>query len=106
MAKLHEGMTIAAGGAGRASVVVTGEVDASNAGRLRVAIVDAASKHGGQLAVDLAGVTFMDSSGIRAIEDASVALDPFGSGLVLCNVPCHVLRILEIIDGSSLQVRA
>jgi anti-sigma B factor antagonist len=106
MDTLHQDLTIAACGSGRAGVAVTGEVDASNAGRLRLAILDAARKHGAQLEVDLAGVTFMDSTGLRAIADASRALGPSGSGLVLCNVPRQVLRMLEITDlGSSLEVR-
>jgi anti-sigma B factor antagonist len=107
MNTLHQDLTIAAGGPGRASVAVSGEVDASNAGRLRLAILDAASEHGVQLEVDLAGVTFMDSTGLRAIAEAALALDPSGSGLVLCNVPRVVLRILEITDfGCTLEVRA
>jgi anti-anti-sigma factor len=103
---LDHDMTIVAGGPGEADLVVTGEVDASNSGRLRLAILDAATTHGVQLEVDLAGVTFMDSTGLRAIADASLALQPPGSGLVLCNVPRHVRRILEIAGiGPSVQVR-
>jgi anti-sigma B factor antagonist len=101
-----DNMTIVAGGPGRATVAVTGEVDASNANRLRLAILAAASKHGAPLEVDLAGVTFMDSTGLRAIADAALALEPARSGLVLCNVPRHVRRILEITgSGRSLEVR-
>jgi anti-sigma B factor antagonist len=96
----------AASSGGSVRLAVTGEVDASNAEQLRLAILDAATKHAAQLDVDLAGVTFMDSSGLRAIADASLALEPSGSGLVLCNVPRHVRRILEITDiGRTLNVR-
>jgi anti-sigma B factor antagonist len=104
---LCQDMSVDVGEPGRASVSVIGEVDASNADRLRLAILDAASKHGAQVEVDLSGVTFIDSSGVRAIVDASVALDSSGSGLVLCHVPRHVLRIMEITDvGSSVEVRS
>jgi anti-sigma regulatory factor (Ser/Thr protein kinase) len=49
----------------------------------------------------------MDSTGLKAIAEAALALDPSGSGLVLCNVPRHVLRILKITDiGPSLEIRA
>jgi anti-sigma B factor antagonist len=103
----QQDLTVEAGKHGLASLTVTGEVDASNADRLRMAILDAAHKHQTPLEVDLGGVTFMDSSGVRAMADASVALDPSGSGLVLCNVPRHVRRIIEITDvGSLLEVRA
>jgi anti-anti-sigma factor len=91
---------------GRARLVVTGEVDASNADRLRLAILDAARKTEGQLEVDLGGVTFMDSTGLRAMADGSRALEPCGSRLVLCKVPRQVLRLLAITEiGATLGVR-
>jgi anti-sigma B factor antagonist len=112
MTSLHQHMTISAGGTG-AGVAVSGEVDASNAGSLRLAIIDAAGSEiaklneRAKLRVDLAGVTFMDSSGIRAIEDASLALAPSGFALVLCNVPRQVMRILGITAiGASLEISA
>ena len=99
-------MTVAVVGLDRATLTVAGEVDASNADRLRLAILDAASQHHGELAVDLAGITFMDSSGVWAIADASGALDPSVSELVLCNVPTRVQRILEITQSDcALTVR-
>jgi anti-sigma B factor antagonist len=105
MATIHQEMTMVVSGPGGARVVVTGEIDASNAGRLRQAIVDAAIGHDGKLEVDLSGVTFMDSTGLRAIADASRAVEP-SSPLVLCNVPRHVQRIMAITEiGSSLEVR-
>lgn len=99
-------MTVATSGLDRATLAVAGEVDASNADRLRRAILDAASEHDGELAVDLAGITFMDSSGVRALSDASRALDPSAFGLVLCNVPRQTQRILELTQsGRALKVR-
>jgi len=87
-------------------LAVTGEVDASNAEQLRLAILDAATGQDAQFEVDLAGVTFMDSSGLGAIADASLTLESSGSGLVLCNVPRLVRRVLEITDiGRVLKVR-
>ena len=105
MDMLRHGVTITAGETGPASMAVAGEVDASNADRLRLAILDAANKSGAKLEMDLAGVTFMDSSGLRAIADASRGLEASGSGLVLCNVPRQVLRLLAISDiGADLEV--
>jgi anti-sigma B factor antagonist len=96
----------AASSGGSVRLAVTGEVDTSNADQLRLAILDAATKQGAHLDVDMAGVTFMDSSGLRAIADASLALEPSGSGLVLCNVPRQVRRNLAITDiGRNLKVR-
>ena len=84
----------------RSSVAVTGEVDASNAENLCVAILAAARSHGSPVEGDLAGVTFMDSAGVRAITDASLALAASGAGLVLCNVPRNVQRILKILEAT------
>ncbi len=99
-------MTVKAGEIGRASVTITGEVDASTADRLRLTILDAASTPGAQLEVDLTGVTFMDSTGLQAIADASRALQGRGSGLVLRNVPRQVRRLLAITDiGADLEVK-
>ena len=101
----HHDLTITAGETGPASVAVAGEVDANNADRLRLSILAAANKSGAHLEVDLAGITFMDSSGLRAIADASRELEASGSGLVLCNVPRQVLRLLAISDiGADLEV--
>jgi anti-sigma B factor antagonist len=100
-------MTTSSGGPGKGGLAVTGEVDASNADELRLAILDAAGTDSAQLEVDLAGVAFMDSTGLRAIADACVALEQSGSGLVLCNVPRQVRRILEITDHwDVLKVKA
>ena len=94
------------GARGTARVVVAGEVDVSNAKRLRQAILAAAAGHGARLDGDLVGVTFTDSPGFKAITDASLALETSGAGLVLCNASCQVRRILEITDtGRTVKVR-
>jgi anti-sigma B factor antagonist len=107
MGPLHQHMTVAARGSEGATVAVTGEVDASNADCLRLAILAAAANLGAQLEVDLAEVTFMDSTGLRAIADASLALqlERSGSSLVLSNVPRQVLRLVKIIDIGPLEIR-
>jgi anti-anti-sigma factor len=98
-------VTIAVFESAPALVTVTGEVDASNAAEFCVALLDAARAARPPLEVDLAGVTFMDSTGVRAIEDACEALAAAGSGVVLQNAPRQVLRIIEILGlGESLTV--
>jgi anti-sigma B factor antagonist len=93
-------MTIAVAAAPGGSVAIAGQVDASNAVRLRRAIVDAAATPGTglELDLDLEGITFMDSTGLRAISDASLALAAIGRGLVLSNVPRQVRRLLDITE--------
>jgi anti-sigma B factor antagonist len=78
----------------RARLTVSGEVDATNAGRLRQTIVDAGIGSDGVVEADLAGVTFMDSTGLRALADAATELSP--GELVLFDVPRQLLRILEV----------
>jgi anti-anti-sigma factor len=78
------------------SVAVAGEVDASNAEDVCLALLRVARKFRSPLTVDLAGVTFMDSSGLRALTDASRALAASGSGMVLRNVPRQVRRLMSL----------
>jgi len=63
-----------------------------------LAILGAAGRHGAQIELDLAGLTFIDSTGVSAIADAALVLGAPRAGLVLCNVPRHMLRILAIMD--------
>jgi anti-sigma B factor antagonist len=105
MGPLHQDITIASSGSEGGTVAVAGEVDASNAGGLRLAILAAAAQPGAHIEVDLAEVIFMDSTGLRAIADASSELERSGSSLVLCHVPRQVLRLLEIADVGPLEIR-
>jgi anti-anti-sigma factor len=103
---LEPNMTIVLGDSGDARLTVGGEVDASNADELRRAIVAAARTQSEEVDVNLAGVNFMDSTGVRALAAAAAELRASGLGMVLCNVPRQVQRMLDIIDtGRSLQVR-
>jgi stage II sporulation protein AA (anti-sigma F factor antagonist) len=52
-------------------IVVAGEVDLSNAGRLTETLDNAASSNPRALVLDLGGVTFIDSSGLHALLGAS-----------------------------------
>jgi anti-anti-sigma factor len=87
-------MTITVADPARARLAVRGGVDAASAVRLRQAIIGAGLESEGVVEVDLAGVTFMDSTGLRALADASTELSPVQ--LVLCRVPRQVSRILEV----------
>jgi len=97
MSVQHE-MSVKTGETGQASIAVAGDVDASNADEVRFAILDAAGRSGGKLEVDLSGLTFMDSSGLRAIADAAQESEALGSRLTLRNVPDRVLRLAAISD--------
>jgi anti-sigma B factor antagonist len=84
------GMT-AAGGA--SVMVLRGELDLAAAESIRT-LVDGAGHPG--LVLDLGGVTFVDSSALRELLHARLALAASGGRLVLAAVPRIVSRLLEI----------
>jgi anti-sigma B factor antagonist len=64
------------------TAVVAGEIDMSNTGRLRSELDRAASNDAG-LIVDLAGVTYLDSSGIGELFALAARLTARGHTLAL-----------------------
>jgi len=95
---------------GQTGVTISGEIDASNSADLCASILSAAAVCKAPLLVDLTGVTFIDSTGLRALGDVSRAVSASGSRMVLCNAPRPVLRIIEIMGlgeslGERLEVR-
>lgn len=74
---------------------VTGEIDLATCGRLR----DAIEPHLGprqRVVLDLSGVTFMDSSCLRVLEDARTVLTADGGSLVLRNPSGAARRLLSL----------
>ncbi|HKV66576.1 MAG TPA: STAS domain-containing protein [Gaiellales bacterium] len=81
------------------AVRLIGEIDLSTVDDLR-AMLDALSEDGHAVALDLAEVTFMDSSGMHAFEAYAQTLN--GSRpLVLENAPAHVHRLFELTGGDK-----
>ena len=76
---------------------VAGEIDAHTAPRLAAAL-DAS---GSSIRLDLSGVEFVDSSGLRVLIDAHQRLDEAGGALRLVSPSDPVRRLLEIsgVDG-------
>ena len=75
---------------------LSGEVDhhgARDAIRQLELAVDAALPR--QLVLDMAGVTFMDSSGIALILRAQQRMQLLDGSLLVCNVPSQVRRVLD-----------
>jgi anti-sigma B factor antagonist len=80
--------------AGATSVLILrGELDLAAAASIR-SLVDAAGRGG--LVLDVGGVTFVDSSALRELMHARLALAERGGPLVLAAVPRIVRRLLEI----------
>lgn len=78
--------------------VLIGEIDLASIGALEAAIdateQDAAA--GADVVLDMTGVTFLDSSGLRVLVTANDRLASAGSRLVIRRPAASVLRVLEI----------
>ena len=94
MSQSDELLAISSTGAGLAA---SGEIDAHTAPTLAAAI-DAA---GPDVALDLSGVEFVDSSGLRVLIDAHQRLTDAGGGLRLTALSEPVRRLLEISGVSD-----
>lgn len=75
---------------------VVGDIDTSTAAQLSEAI----DEREGDVVIDVAGVEFIDSSGIRALIAAQQALEARASTLTIRNPSPAVLRLFQL---SSLE---
>ena len=80
---------------------LVGELDASNVDQLSEAIAPEIAE-GGDLTLDLAGLAFMDSTGIQVIVRTAQNLGERGT-LVLVSPGSLVRRILELIPVDRLE---
>lgn len=82
---------------GTVVISVSGELDASTCPKLKRSLNDMIEDQG-QLAVDLdlAGLQFIDSSGIQLLVDAHRRLEAKGGSLTLRSPTSHTLRVLGI----------
>jgi anti-sigma B factor antagonist len=92
-------------GAGGTTLEVTGDIDLATAERLAEALEVCLEWDGG-VTIDLSGVTFMDSSGLRVIIHASQSLNGDGP-LTLRSPRAPVARLFEIaglLDFPSIEI--
>jgi len=80
---------------------VHGELDLSTATQLEVPLEEAVASHAASVVIDLAGCTFIDSTGIALIVRAWQRVDAAAGnggegGLVLCCQSEQVRRVLEV----------
>lgn len=85
----------------RTEVIAHGEVDVATAPALRGALGEAEMRHlddgvNGPIAVDLSGVTFIDSTGLGVLLGSARRGRRAGHEVVLRNPVPTVLRVLEI----------
>ena len=79
---------------GRCVVVhASGELDIATARATEQALLDAAGGEPVDLVVDLAGVTFVDATGLGALLHAAEAVDAAGGRLRLAS-PSRMLRVM------------
>jgi anti-anti-sigma factor len=79
-------------------VVVTlrGELDLATAPDLQRRLLELIARPVESLTLDLAQLTFLDSSGLGALYRARQAADEQGVVLRLAEVPEHVMRVLDV----------
>ena len=80
---------------------LSGEIDAHTAPLLASALADLPA---GDVTVDVAGVSFMDSSGLRVLIDAATRARDGGGDLIIANPTPGISRLVEI-SGLSGQLR-
>jgi anti-anti-sigma factor len=78
------------------TLTVTGELDLAAAPEFWSAIAEIGMSTSTVVLVDLAGVEFIDSSGIRSVVEAARALSDAGGRLVLGPTSPTVKRVLEL----------
>jgi anti-anti-sigma factor len=74
-----------------------GELDVASATDAQKRMLHLDLPRGGQLVLDLSGLTFMDSTGIRAILQAEQYARMHGAELVVVRPPDSVMRVLELV---------
>jgi anti-sigma B factor antagonist len=84
---------------------VEGEIDMATADQLRTALSNALSDDA-TVVVDMAGVTFIDVSGIRVLLETAASRDGLGP-LTLVNAGrvSRLLGLLGLDDTSSIEIR-
>ena len=84
-------------------VVAHGELDAASAATLASALEDAkATAAGTDIALDLSGVSFIDSSGLRVIAAQVQQAEAAGTGFTVAAASDAVRRIFEMTGLTSL----
>jgi anti-sigma B factor antagonist len=75
-----------------------GELDIASAPVLRRRLLELTALPVRGLTVDIGGVTFMDSSGLGALEEALLSAEEHGVKFTLVQVPEHALQVLRLTN--------
>jgi anti-sigma B factor antagonist len=93
-------------GDGVTVVTLAGELDLAAAPVLRERLAEAAGSAERGVVLDMAEVTFVDSSALRELLRARAALEAAGARLVLAAVGPPVARLLELTQTSDVLLLA
>ncbi|WP_230686700.1 STAS domain-containing protein [Catellatospora vulcania] len=88
----------------RLSVVVHGDLDLATADLLRAELCDAV-KQSPEVAVDFSRVTFLDSTGIRALVEGFAAAKELGHVIYVEGATGWVDRVMEVTGMRTLLAR-
>jgi anti-sigma B factor antagonist len=81
---------------GRQTLVLNGELDIVSAGQLEAMLAEACADGTTGVTLDLRGLTFMDSSGLRAILLAKELTDSRGLDLAVIPGPPSIQRVFDV----------
>ncbi|MCH8804868.1 MAG: STAS domain-containing protein [Planctomycetes bacterium] len=77
-------------------IEVTGEVDLNSSPQLRGKMLELIEQYKGRLVVDLAGVNYMDSSGVGTMVELKRRVERQGGSVVLARLQPRVRSVFEI----------
>lgn len=83
-----------------AALVAKGEIDASTQDQLRVQLLDVIDRGATDVIVDMADVTFLDSSGLRGLIEGIQR----GASLTLKRLQPPVQLVFEIVEIPGLKI--
>lgn len=75
---------------------ISGRVDVTNSGDLKQKLAQISGRHSTQVIVNLANVSFMDSSGLAVLVQGMRRCREYGGDLLLCSPPKPVRMIFEL----------
>lgn len=89
------------------TITVTGEVDISNADRLREAVNFALEQPTEEIQLDLAQVAYIDSTGIGVLVGAAHHAAEHGKGFSVVNAQPGVMRVAQLLGvDQEISIRA
>ena len=91
--------------AGTANVSLQGELDLDRAAAVADELIELPARGAKRVVVDVSGLTFIDSSGLRALLTAREQLERAGAALELTALSPSVERVLDMTGTRSLLTR-